>query len=372
MNASFFSKRGEMRADRVKVKTGYDRCPQRRYSIGFLVVVVIVAAAVSACTALLISGLITKPISTEQVAQRICPSIVGVIQYQQGTIGETGEGSGIIMSQDGFIITNNHVIDGAIKLEVVASNGKKYEAKPVGSDARTDIAVIKINGTGFKAASFGNSDDCQVGQRVVAVGNPSGIKLAGSVTQGIISAIDRDIDVGNGPMSLIQTDAAINPGNSGGALVDMNGNVIGINSAKIAQQGYEGIGFSIPISTAMPIVNSIIKYGYVKGRVKFGFNCRSLDSVTARVNNVPVGVFIDSVDPASNAAKSGVQAGDIITAVGSSPTPTTEELLRRRDSLKPGDTVALTIYRRSTCGTLIVNVTLMEDKGLADKNGDNW
>jgi len=334
----------------------------------FLICAVVAVAAVL----LVIIELCTRPLSTEQVASKICPSIVGIVQYQKGAVTESGEGSGIIISSDGYIVTNNHVIEDAYKLEVVCSNGQRYVAKSIGSDARTDLAVVKIKGSNFKAAKFGNSGKCRVGQQVVAIGNPSGIKLAGSVTQGIISAINRDIDVGNGPMSLIQTDAAINPGNSGGALVNMNGQIIGINSAKIAQQGYEGIGFSIPISSASPIIDSIIKYGYVKGRVKIGVSCRAIDALTASANSLPAGVYVASVDSKSDASANGLKADDIITAINGVPTATTDALVCERDRYKPGDKITLTIYRRRTCGTLIINVKLLEDRGVAGKNDAGW
>lgn len=339
-----------------------------------LVLAVFLCGAIIACTVFIAFERQNKPLTTERVAGNLCPSIVGVIQYQKikGTVKETGEGSGIIMSSDGYIITNNHVINNACKIEVVLSTGKKYEAKAAGSDARTDLAVVKIGGSGLKPAQFGDSSKCRVGQQVVAIGNPSGLKLAGSVTQGIISAINRDIDVGNGPMSLIQTDAAINPGNSGGALVDMNGQVIGINSAKIAEQGFEGIGFSIPISSAMPVAESIIKYGYVKGRVKFGFSCRALSSLVASANNLPAGIYIESVDSKSDAAAVGVKADDIITAINGKPTKTTEALITERDRFKPGDTVALTLYRRQSYGTLIIKVKLAEDRGLSENESNGW
>ncbi|MEG6572459.1 trypsin-like peptidase domain-containing protein [[Clostridium] cellulosi] len=333
-------------------------------------VIVISATAILTAGAATVHYVNEKPLTTEQVAERICPCIVGVIQYRSDRVTESGEGSGIIISSDGYIVTNNHVIEGANKLEVVNSSGKRYQAKTVGRDSRTDLAVIKINATGLRTAKFGDSNACKVGEKVVAVGNPSGLKLAGSVTQGILSAIDRDIDVGNGPMNLLQTDAAINPGNSGGALVNMRGEVIGINSAKISGQGYEGIGFSIPISSARPIIESLIKYGYVKGRVKLGLNCRMIEGVTAKANNLPVGAFVESVDPKSSASMSGIKVGDIITSINNVRVTSTRALLTERDKHKPGDIVTLTVFRRRTSGTLIFNVRLMEDRGYASETED--
>jgi serine protease Do len=304
-----------------------------------------------------------RKFTTEQISNKVRPSVVGIIQYQKDSIKESGEGSGIIMSSDGYIVTNNHVVDGATNLKVVFKDGKEVQAELVGKDARTDVAVIKVNMTNLKYAEYGNSDQCNVGEQVVAIGNPSGLKLAGSVTQGIISAINRDIDVGNGPMNLIQTDAAINPGNSGGALVNMYGQVIGINSAKISQQGYEGIGFSIPMNTVKKVVDSIMKYGYVMGRVKFGFDCREIDSVTAKLNSIPEGIYIDSVDPLSNAAKNGIKADDIITQINKNAIKTTGQLILERDKHKPTETITIHIYRRSTKEELNITTKLMADRG---------
>lgn len=309
-----------------------------------------------------------RSLTTEQVASRICPCVVGVVQYKNDGVTENGEGSGIVFTSDGYIVTNNHVVEGSDKIEVVSSSGKRYTALKIGRDARTDLAVIKIKANGLKTASFGNSAVCRVGEKVVAIGNPSGLKLAGSVTQGIISAVNRDIDVGNGPMNLLQTDAAINPGNSGGALVDMKGMVIGINSAKISGQGYEGIGFSIPISSARPIIENLIKYGYVKGRVRMGLNCRIIGDVTAKANSIPAGAFVEYVDPKSGAASSGIKAGDIITMLGNKRVTSTSTLLTERDKHKPGEFVTVTVYRRITSGTLIFNLKLTEDKGVYSSN----
>jgi serine protease Do len=304
-----------------------------------------------------------QALTTEQAAAKILPCVVGIVQYQTGSLKETGEGSGIIMSAGGLIINNNHVIEGAGKLEVVLRSSKKYVASVIGSDTRTDLAVIKIDAQKLPYAQFGDSDSSRVGEKVIAVGNPSGLQLAGSVTQGIISALNRNVDVGNGPMNLIQTDAAINPGNSGGALVNMYGQVIGINSAKIAQAGYEGLGFSIPIKTAKPVVDSILKYGFVQGRVKFGLSCQEIDSMTAQMNDIPVGIYVKFVEPDSSAGENGILADDIITAIDGKAVTNTENLITERDKHKAGDEVTLTVFRRSAGKTLSVKVALLEDKG---------
>ena len=212
---------------------------------------------------------ITGKLSTEEAAQKVIPSVVCIQAYSNtngylGTSSETGEGSGIIASSDGYIITNAHVIEGASALKVILSDGTSYEATVVGSDTATDLALIKIDATGLQAAEFGSSEDLQVGEQVIAIGNPGGIQFNSSVTVGYVSALNRSITYNGYDMECIQTDAAINPGNSGGALVNMYGQVIGINSAKITATGYEGLGFAIPINTVQPIINNLKQYGYVK------------------------------------------------------------------------------------------------------------
>lgn len=302
-------------------------------------------------------------LSTEKAAEKILPSIVGVVQYRVGSLTETGEGSGVIMSADGKVITNFHVIDGAERLEVVLRSGKRYPASVMGSDARTDIAVLRIPEKGLKYARFGDSGECRVGETVIAVGNPSGLMLAGSVTQGIISALDRSVDIGSGPMKLIQTDAAINPGNSGGALVNMYGQVIGINSAKIAQTGYEGLGFSIPVKSVKGVVDSILKYGCVKGRVRIGVSCRSVAGVAACMSGVPEGVYVESIAHGGNAEKSGLLAGDVITAADGRTVKDTGGLVAVRDRHKAGDIIYLTVLRQNGSITLTLGIPLEEDRG---------
>lgn len=339
---------------------------------GFRAAAIIMSAVAFAATAVLTVAYIReRPLTTEDIASKVRPSVVGIVQYQNGSEDPTAEGSGIIISEDGYIVTNNHVVSGADRIEVVTSDGICYTAKKVGTDARTDLAVVKVDAKGLKPAEFGDSTKCRVGDQVIAIGNPAGLKLAGSVTQGIISAIDRDIDVGNGPMNLLQTDAAINPGNSGGALINMNGQVIGINSAKIAKEGFEGIGFSIPTSFAQPIVESLIKNGYVKGRVKLGLSCQMLDSATAKAKNLPSGVYVQYVDPKSSAAASGIKAGDIIVSIDNVRVRSASDLINERNRHKVGDEVTLTVYRRSTYGTLIFNVPLMEDRGNDVSQGES-
>ena len=302
--------------------------------------------------------------SAQQVYSAVKDSIVTVETYASKSVEPSAEGSGIIMSTDGYIITNEHVIDGASSIQVVLSDSKTYTAKLVGSDVRTDLAVLKISASGLKAATFGNSDQIGVAESVLAIGNPGGIEFSGSVTSGIVSAVNRTITTESGySESCIQTDAAINPGNSGGALVNMQGQVIGITSSKIAAEGYEGMGFAIPINTAQPVVNDIIQYGYVTGRVKLGISVAEFDSNRAAMLGYPAGLFVQSVESGSDAAAQGIAQGDIITKINGTAVTTVDQLYQAESKYKAGNTVKLTVYRYSTGKTSEVSVKLEEDKG---------
>lgn len=232
-----------------------------------------------------------------QRAEKVMPSAVGIVAYIQSSQsifgGEQSQGSGIILSEDGYIVTNQHVIDGATSVKVVLNDGSEYNASVVGEDEKTDLAVLKIEATGLTPAEFGNSDQMQIGEQVIAVGNPGGLELAGSVTVGYVSAVNRPITTSNGgTIDCIQTDAAINPGNSGGALVNTYGQVIGINSQKIAATEYEGIGFAISINEAQPIINDLIQYGYVRGRVVMGITMQMIDQISAQMYGYQPGVGV--------------------------------------------------------------------------------
>ena len=310
-------------------------------------------------------------LSISDIAERVTPSVVGVVVYNQTlSFKPTGQGSGVIMSKDGYIITNAHVImneNGSIAdgIKVVLNNQEEYEATVIGTDSKTDLAVIKINANNLTPAEFGDSQSLKVGVPVIAIGNPSGIQLAGSVTKGIISAVGRDIQEGYST-TFLQTDAAINPGNSGGALVNMNGQVIGINSSKISAVDFEGIGFSIPIGEAKPIIDSLINYGYVKDRVVLGISYSVIDKVLARLNNIPSGLRIMNIDKNSDIFLKGVKVGDIITEADGTKIESTNDLVNILKEKKPDDTVSLVLFRISSIGqnnTITVNITLEEDKG---------
>lgn len=293
------------------------------------------------------------------------PSVVGVLKYASGYISATGQGSGVIISADGYIVTNAHVVSGADAVSVVlAGDNEEIEATVIGSDDRSDIAVLKINKNDLPFVKFGNSDTVNVGEMVGAIGNPGGLYLKNSLTVGYVSGIDREVTVDNYTMTYIQTDAAINPGNSGGALFNMFGQLIGINSAKISDEQYEGIGFAIPINKAVPIIESIIENGYVKGRVRIGLSLREINEVASRFNGIPEGLYIYSIDKTCD-AYGKLQRGDIITEFDGKEVSTVSALYAILDKHSPGDTVSLKVYRtnRNQGYYTDISVKLSEDTG---------
>ena len=300
-------------------------------------------------------------------AEKVLPSTVGIVSYiqnQQSIFGgEQSQGSGIIISADGYIVTNEHVISGATSIKVVLQDDSEYNATLVGSDERTDLAVLKIDATGLTPAEFGNSDQMQIGEQVIAIGNPGGLELAGTVTVGYVSAVNRSITTTNGnTVNCIQTDAAINPGNSGGALVNMYGQVIGINSSKIVATGYEGLGFAIPIDDALPIIRNLKDYGYVKDRAMLGISGQYLDSWTANFYGLPSGMYVAEVNNES-VSDAGVQQGDVITKIDDEEITSANTISNYIAKKKPGDEVTLTITRGLTNKTFTCKVTLTESTG---------
>lgn len=322
------------------------------------------------------------------IAEKVSPSIVGIqVSYRMqdwwfGVQQGSGSGSGMIFRSDGYILTNNHVIESALStgnrladgasIKVILPNQQDqfYEATVIGRDAKTDIAVLKIDLSDLPAVDFGNSDELKVGELAVAIGNPGGLEFMGSVTSGIISGLNRTVQVGENQMlKVIQTDAAINPGNSGGALVNSRGEVIGINTVKISSSGYEGLGFAIPINTAKEIASNLVSDGYVKGRPKLGvyFDPRLTEEI-AESRGVPMGFLVYDIEPLSSAYNAGIKVGDIITEFNGVRVKNYTELETEKNKFKAGDTVTLKIYRINSSDTtkgeyLTVEVTLGEDKG---------
>ncbi|MBO5364507.1 MAG: trypsin-like peptidase domain-containing protein [Clostridia bacterium] len=306
-------------------------------------------------------------LETTEIAKKVGPAVVGITSVVQGQMSifggfsqSNGEGSGIILSQDGYIVTNNHVVENSTSVLVTLNTGSEYEAKVIGADEQTDLAVIKIEPKEeLIVATLGDSTQLEVGERVVAIGNPMGLEFFGSVTQGIVSAVNRTISIDNRTMNLIQTDAAINSGNSGGALINAYGEVIGINSVKVSSSGIEGMSFAIPISEASPIISDLLEYGYVKGRPVIGIATRDVTAYMAQAYSWPVGAQIMSVSSES-AREAGLQQGDIILSVNGEKISTGEELNKIKDQHKPGDTLKLEIYKYATGRTETIQVTLTE------------
>ena len=305
-------------------------------------------------------------LSVVEISRKVGPAVVGISSKSQvpNIFGQLQEGqssgSGILISEDGYIITNNHVVDGAKEITILLNTGKEYKAKLIGKDARTDLAVLKIDVTGIVHAMLGDSSALQVGELAVAIGNPLGNELAGSVTVGVISALNRSITVDDRKLTLIQTDAAINPGNSGGALINSYGEVIGINSVKMSASGVEGIGFAIPINEAKPIFEDLMKNGYVKGRPVIGISGRTVSAQDSKYYNIPIGVYISEVAPYSAAEKAGIKPSDVITKVNGEAVKTIEELNREKEKFKAGDTITVTFIRNGEEKT--TNLTLLEEK----------
>lgn len=293
-------------------------------------------------------------------ANKALPSIVGIsISYNVRAFGMTqtaeASGSGVIISEDGYILTNNHVVSSsdsssyyqvseATDITVSLYNSDKtYSAKIVGTDKQTDLAIIKIDAEGLTAADIGDSDSVKVGEFVLAVGNPLGLKT--SVTSGIVSALGRDITSEDGTVyHVMQTDCAINSGNSGGALVNSNGQVIGINTLKLSGTGIEGVGFAIPINDTINVYKQLIENGKVS-RPYIGISGSDLSEKIAERYNLPVGIYVESISEDSNAKDSGLKKGDVITAINGNKVTTMQELNAIKNKLQIGDTVTLTVYR---------------------------
>ncbi|HEX3039838.1 MAG TPA: trypsin-like peptidase domain-containing protein [Caproiciproducens sp.] len=314
-----------------------------------------------------------SPLSAKEVYKKVAESVVGVeTQIDGTTTGESGEsqGTGIVATSDGYILTNAHVVNysRANKVRVILHNSKQYAATVVGYDKTSDLAVLRINAANLTPAEFGNSDQLEVGDAVVAIGNPGGMDFASSLTGGMVSAVNRSIEShSDNGMTYIQTDAAINPGNSGGPLVDMYGQVIGINSNKIVATGYEGMGFSIPISKAKSVINDLIAHGYVSGRSRLGITAMTITEIQSQLSGYPTGVLIREIGAESDLKKSGVVSGDIITKADGQKVTSMEDLYAMLNKHKAGDTITLTIYSpgtsQTTSSTRDVKTKLLEDKG---------
>ena len=291
----------------------------------------------------------------DRAAKAVGPAVVGITNkavardWFNNPVETEGVGSGVIFRSDGYIVTNNHVIDGAKEIIVSLSDGRSLKGKLIGKDEFTDLAVVKVDESNLPTATFGNSDTVVVGEPAIAIGNPLGLEFQGSVTVGVISALNRTLDVSDKRVKLLQTDAAISPGNSGGALVNADGEVIGINSAKVAAAAVEGMGFSIPINTVQTIVNELIEKGYV-ARPYLGVSV--FDPATAARYgyqlNIDKGVYIFRLTLDGPCGKAGFQRGDIILEINGEEVNSVAELRNKIASYKVGDKVTVTYDRNDT------------------------
>lgn len=304
--------------------------------------------------------------SVADIVENTSKAIVGIVNMQQQQMSpfssseesiEAGTGSGVLFKKEGdhaYIVTNNHVIEKADSVDVSFENGEKTTAEVIGADALTDLAVLRVDAKFAEAIlPFGDSDTLRAGDQVFAIGNPLGLDFSRTVTQGIVSALERSINVttsaGNWDLQVIQTDAAINPGNSGGALINSAGELIGINSLKIADRGVEGLGFAIPSNDAQPIVDEIIKFGKIE-RPYLGIALAELEQIPRQYleelpEEVTEGVVVTQISPDAAAGKAGVEAGDVIIAVDGNEITNSNELRKALYSLNIGDKTKLTVYR---------------------------
>lgn len=275
------------------------------------------------------------------------------------TTRTASSGTGFIISEDGYILTNNHVVENADKVTVTLYSEDSYTATVVGADPDSDVALLKIDATGLSAVKLGNSDDLVVGETIFAIGNPLG-ELTYTVTAGIVSAEDREINENGIPINMFQTDVAINPGNSGGPMFNLNGEVVGISTAKYASANIEGIGFAIPINDALTIANQLKETGHVTGRPYLGISVSDIYGGGDTAGAPIAGVYVAAVDPNGGSAKAGMQEGDIITALGDKKVVSTTDLVSALKAHQAGDTVDVNVYRDGK--TLTLTVTLDEKK----------
>ena len=301
-------------------------------------------------------------LSLQQIYAQNVPSVVSISCTFPGG---SSTGTGVILSADGYIVTNCHVVEDALSITIDLTDGRSTAATVIGSDAVSDLAVLHIDAPDLTPAVFGDSGVLQVGDSVAAIGDPLGRSLRGTFTDGIVSAINRDVTVGGRTMTLIQTNVALNTGNSGGPLLNCYGQVIGINTMKIGNfvdnAGVEGIGFAIPSSTVKLIVDQLIEQGYVSGRPTLGIQGESVSLFYQRYYLMPAGIFITHLDPNSDAARKGIQTDDILMNINGHPISTLEDMNHVLYGCEVGDTVEVVIYRAGK--QYLVSLTLAESKG---------
>ena len=296
--------------------------------------------------------------SLQDIYAQLSPAVVGITCYRSGE--KWSWGTGVVFTTDGYVVTNAHVLEGSDAADVIFPDGDSRSARFVGSDTATDLAVLKIEGENFPCAAFADSASCQVGDGIVAIGNPLGEQYAGTMTNGIISAINRSVSNKGFSMTLLQTNAALNEGNSGGPLINMYGQVIGITNMKMISyySNIEGIGFAIPSRSIKTIVDQLLEQGYVSGRPALGITVGAMPSGIAEEYDIPNGLYISAVEEDSDAYAQGVRPGDILTQVNGQTVTATADVAAIKDEFKVGDKLTLTIYRDGE--TFDVDVVLHE------------
>ena len=299
-------------------------------------------------------------LSLQEIYAKNIPSVVSISCLSSRG---TASGTGVVLSQDGYLVTNYHVISGAKEINVLLTDDRSFTAQSVGYDAVSDLAVLHIDAQNLNAAQFGSSDSLRVGDTVVAIGDPLGVEFRGTYTNGIVSAINRDVEVNGRTMTLIQTNAALNSGNSGGPLINCYGQVIGINTVKIGAfadtAGVEGLGFAIPSTQVKEIVDQIIAQGYVSGRPTLGITGEALSKFYQHYYRMPAGLYITQVDASSDAAQKGVQVGDMLLYLGDTRITGLDDLKAAIYDCEVGQQVEAILYRRGQQYRL--TLTLQED-----------
>lgn len=304
-----------------------------------------------------------------EIVKKVSPSVVGVSTILNGG---TASGTGFIISEDGYIVTNYHVIEGAQAVSVSllqSEDGEEIPAQIIGGDEQTDIAVLKIDKTDCVPVTLGKSSELIVGELAITIGNPLGSELSGTVTAGIISALNRKLTIEGREMNLIQTDASINSGNSGGPLINSYGQVVGITSAKVATAYGEGLGFAIPIDEALPIISDLIEHGYVKGRPIVGITGETISDIYAQYYDIPRGFIVREVVKNGPADKAGVQVGDIVIGIEGTLIENMEEFNEIKKNYKAGDTITISVYRNEKIVDL--EITLAEDTSSKVQSNQN-
>lgn len=301
-------------------------------------------------------------LSLQEIYERNIKSVVSISAI---LTGGSSTGTGVVLTEDGYIVTNAHVVENAAAISVQLTDQEIFQAQVIGTDELSDLAVLKISASGLTPAQFGDSSSLRVGDTVVAIGDPLGVEFRGTYTDGIISGIDRDVDMDGRTMTLLQTNAALNSGNSGGPLINCYGQVIGINTMKIGaftdKAGVEGLGFAIPSTTVKTIVDQLISQGYVSGRPTLGISGEGLSSFYQHYYRMPAGLYITQVAQSSEAYEKGVEEGDLLLSINDTPVTSMDDLKSTIFSCEVGQTVQVAIYRGGQ--QYLLELTLEEDRG---------